>query len=236
MGSIESDATLEALASVEPTNTGLGLQRTRLLAALAAANRVALSEVLGSLPPALESELSAEVAAARKGIELILGAEEHAAEIERAQSAYDDIQAALETTAGAGRAAQDAAADAAEIAARRITDLEAMLAEAKGAGPVTPQQELDLIATNTRINELQSVIVSLQTQLRQKDQVRSTPRLQPARLEHPRRCRTAACVAHRRSPTRASTSPPPSPASSPSGRRPSHCARRSSTCSTHTHI
>ena len=144
--------------------------RSRLLAAIAAGNVAALNEVLGSLPAGAEAELEAEAKAARKAIELVTSSE-------RAVSAGDDDQAVvielrqkLADAEEAHRASQAAVEANDALVAELKQELEAARGVASGGG--SPAHQLGAVQQATRINELQSVVVQLQTQLRQSEQVR----------------------------------------------------------------
>ena len=140
------------------------------MAAIAAGNADALTEVCNSIASEWASELSSEVAAARKAIELVRGHEDAVKALEREKAAALQLK---EQMADLGEQQRNTASEVGQ-ADGVIADLKEQLSSAElrasGHAPASAAAELSAIQQENRINELQSVIVSLQTQLRQAEQ------------------------------------------------------------------
>ena len=141
-------------------------QRSQLLAAVAAANATVLKNVLDSLS-ANAGSLEMEFKAANAALEVL-----H--KLDQATSALEDEKLSSETLRKHGESesllridSEKAAQAAAAQQQATLAQLQAELRVARGQGPVSSDAELAAISQETRINELQAVIVSLQTQIRQ---------------------------------------------------------------------
>ena len=139
--------------------------QSRVLAAIAAKNATALNEVLASLPASAgadevtvkagraASEVLAELAAKQSAL---TAANQSAADHERNAEAEASRRKQAESSAKSGAAEHQAAQ----------AQMQRDVAVARGTAPASSDAQLRLVAQETRINELQAVVVSLQTKLR----------------------------------------------------------------------
>ena len=150
----------ERMADVEQ-DADIKVTRSRLMAAIAAGNADALTEVCNSIASEWASELSSEVAAARKAIELVRGHEDAVKALEREKAAALQLK---EQMADLGEQQRNTASEVGQ-ADGVIADLKEQLSSAElrasGHAPASAAAELSAIQQENRINELQSVIVSL---------------------------------------------------------------------------
>ena len=150
-----------------PDDTDVRAARSRVLAGIAASNAKGLDEVLSSIPPKLLGLLEMELNAAQAVQELLSKVEHAMSGQAKKQADASELKRQAESEAAARVAAEETARrDAAQHQAD-VAQLRAELTAAKGQAPPSSEVELQAVAQETRINELQAVVVSLQTQLRQ---------------------------------------------------------------------
>ena len=154
-----ADARLDA-------DTDLRLHRAQLMAAIQAANPKALGDVLTNVAPSAAT-LEAEVGAAKAVVELLSKLESTTEALATERTRVEELRANGAAAATASLSADGAAKQAAAQHQAEVAQLRAQLNAAKNGAPPTSDTELTAVAQETRINELQAVIVSLQTQLRQ---------------------------------------------------------------------
>ena len=153
------------------------LHRSRLMVAITAMNPKGLQQVLQSLPPSAQA-LETEIKAAQAVVELLSRYDQLVKEQADVRASAEDLRIQLESEARARRGAQEDARQAAAGRQAGEAQMRTELRAARGQAPPSSEQELTAMAQETRINELQAVVVSLQTQLRQ-----SEMRGQQVRLE-----------------------------------------------------
>jgi len=157
--------------------TDMRLHRSRLMVAITAMNPKGLQQVLQSLPPSAQA-LETEIKAAQAVVELLSRYDQLVKEQADVRASAEDLRIQLESEARARRGAQEDARQAAAGRQAGEAQMRTELRAARGQAPPSSEQELTAMAQETRINELQAVVVSLQTQLRQ-----SEMRGQQVRLE-----------------------------------------------------
>jgi len=171
---------MSASDQVLPTTdaeTDMRLHRSRLMVAITAMNPKGLQQVLQSLPPSAQA-LETEIKAAQAVVELLSRYDQLVKEQADVRASAEDLRIQLESEARARRGAQEDARQAAAGRQAGEAQMRTELRAARGQAPPSSEQELTAMAQETRINELQAVVVSLQTQLRQ-----SEMRGQQVRLE-----------------------------------------------------
>ena len=146
----------------------LALARQLILAACASGNAGALSERLDGVSAALSAELQTEIGAARKTLELLEERQSQAAALDAERAAAAELReqpaaAADERRRGEAEAATSVQQLTSDLAAAKAGAAHAAAAPAAAAG-------LDTMQLKTRINELESVVVALQTAVRHEEQ------------------------------------------------------------------
>ena len=144
--------------------------RSRLMIAIAAGNADALSEVCNSVAAEWAAELQSEVSAARKAIELVRGHEAAVKSLDEERAAVLRLRTQLSELGEQHRASASEIGEADDVINGLKEQLSGAELRASGRAPPTSAQELSSVQRETRINELQTVVVSLQTQLRQAEQ------------------------------------------------------------------
>ncbi|KAL1521966.1 hypothetical protein AB1Y20_021612 [Prymnesium parvum] len=135
--------------------------RSRLLTAVAAAHRKAVSDHLLSVPSSLAPRLHVELSAAEAMVATLGKLEAAGAEALRRRHEAAALQQRLDEEVAA-RARQEAAAREAVASARRAAD------EARReAGGASAAGRLEEMGQQTRVEQLQAAVVSLQTEVRQ---------------------------------------------------------------------
>jgi len=163
----------------------VAVARERLMAAIASGNLTATREVLESVSPHLASgALWAECGAAGKVVQILSEKERVDAEAAEARERARQFEARSIAADAARTRSEAEKRDAARQAAQRVAELEEELrraGEREGAaatagaalgraGGSSSGAPVDGIQAATRLNELQTVVVSLQTRLRQSEQ------------------------------------------------------------------
>ena len=146
----------------------LALARQLILAACASGNAGALSERLDGVSAALSAELQTEIGAARKTLELLEERQSQAAALDAERAAAAELRQQLAASADDRRRGEAEAATSvqqltSDLAAAKAGAAHAAAAPAAAAG-------LDTMQLKTRINELESVVVALQTAVRHEEQ------------------------------------------------------------------
>ena len=146
----------------------LALARQLILAACASGNAGALSERLDGVSAALSAELQTEIGAARKTLELLEERQSQAAALDAERAAAAELREQLAAAADERRRGEAEAATSvqqltSDLAAAKAGAAHAAAAPAAAAG-------LDTMQLKTRINELESVVVALQTAVRHEEQ------------------------------------------------------------------
>ena len=154
--------------------------RSRLMTAIAAGNASALSEVCGSVAAEWAAELQSEVAAARKAIELVQGHEAAVKSLDEERAAVLRLRTELAALGEQHRASAGEIGEADDVIHGLKAQLSGAELRASGRAPPTAAEELSSVQRETRINELQTVVVSLQTQLRQAEQAAAHARAELA--------------------------------------------------------
>ena len=141
--------------------------RSRVIAAIATANATTIGETIESLPADLAgAALEAEVRAAKAVQAALEERAAMAAELAEAKARAESLKADVDAEVAKRKAAEASSASAAAQHQGAVAQLKTEVRAAKGQGPVSSEAEVAAIAQETRINELQAVVVSLQTQLR----------------------------------------------------------------------
>ena len=172
------DQAAHDLAQLLPPSPDVSIARKRLMAAMASGNLTATREVMVSISPSLASgELSLECKAAAAVVEILAAREREAAEAadarERAQQsearsiAADAARARAESERHEAESTVARERASADDERRRAGEREAVAA---GAGEALARVPVEGIQHATRVNELQAVVVSLQTRLRLSEQ------------------------------------------------------------------
>ena len=154
--------------------------RSRLMIAIAAGNASALTEVCGSVAAEWAAELQSEVAAAKKAIELVRGHEAAVKSLDEERAAVLRLRTELAALGEQHRASAGEIGEADDVIHGLKAQLSGAELRASGRAPASAAEELSSVQRETRINELQTVIVSLQTQLRQAEQAAAHARAETA--------------------------------------------------------
>lgn len=147
--------------------TDIRLCRSRLLVAMAAAHLKSLRDILSSVPDHLAPRLEAEMSAGGKVVELLSTIDSQNATLLQKRQEVVRLQQRVEEEVAARRRERDDVQVASAKNRKHEAGLQQRLEMALGTTPATPKQELSMMAYETRINQLQGVVVSLQTELRQ---------------------------------------------------------------------
>eukprot|EP00962_Isochrysis_galbana_P029930 scaffold9668_cov101-Isochrysis_galbana.AAC.2 len=176
-------------ASVPSTSSAVdhdvAVARERLFAAISSGNLTATREVLESISPSLSSgKLSAECGAAAKVVEILTEKERVEAEVAEARERARQLEARSIAADAAKSRSEAEKREEARRGAQRVAQLEEDLRRAEereGAAAIAGAAlgrvvgtdgaaRVEGIQASTRVNELQGVVVSLQTRLRQSEQ------------------------------------------------------------------
>ena len=139
-----------------------------LLAAISALDAAALTNALKSIPPELEKDLGAEIRAAKAVVDTLEKQATLSAELAEAKEQAQNLQ--IQLAAEGSNLKQSERTIAASVAEHSVAhaQLETDFKAAHGQ-PSSSESELVAVARETRINELQAIVASLQTKLRQSE-------------------------------------------------------------------
>ena len=132
------------------------------MTAIAAGNASALSEVCGSVAPAWAAELQSEVAAARKAIELVRGHDAAVKSLDEERAAVLQLRTELAALGEQHRASAGEIGEADDVIHGLKAQLSGAELRASGRARPTAAEELSSVQRETRINELQTVVVRFQ--------------------------------------------------------------------------
>ena len=155
-------------AATGDTDTDPIVSRSRLLTAIAAVDSRALEETIASIPEELHLQLESELRAAKAVVESLAKQSALEAELEKAKAKGVELQGALDAESARLKQVETAAGGSAAQASAVQAQLKSDLRAARGQD-VPHDHEVKAIAQETRINELQASVASLQTQLRQSE-------------------------------------------------------------------
>lgn len=155
-------------AATGDTDTDPIVSRSRLLTAIAAVDSRALEETIVSIPEELHLQLESELRAAKAVVESLAKQSALEAELEKAKAKGVELQGALDAESARLKQVETAAGGSAAQASAVQAQLKSDLRAARGQD-VPHDHEVKAIAQETRINELQASVASLQTQLRQSE-------------------------------------------------------------------